>query len=317
MFFNLMGASFQGIMEVFVLGILGYIVIAGVTKNVSLLDLLTKMVIRISLPCLIVSNMVTKFDPGELPYWWIFPLLAVGINLSGAFAAYVYLRADRTVRYRGEFMALVAFQNGIFLPLAFAPVLFGPDKLPVFLNLLFLFNLLNIPTFFILAVWLLKTSTGDGFSVRDMLSPPIIATVLGFSLVLLGWEESVPAWILRPLGLFGSLSIPLSMLFVGGIIVVNLPKAQSADWMEPVKITVLKCLVMPAVASLIVYATKPPEYVALFLILQSVMPSASLTALVAPKGSSQRTIAGAILLSSLVSIVTIPLFMGIYGVLYG
>jgi len=151
-FFKLMFASFHGIMEVFLIGILGYVIVSGLKPGSSFLDYITKIVIRISLPCLVFSNMVTKFDPGEVEYWWVFPLLAVAINISGALLAYCYLFIDRTVKYRGEFMALVAFQNGIFLPLAFGPVLFGPDRLPVFLNLLFLYNLLSIPTFFTLVL---------------------------------------------------------------------------------------------------------------------------------------------------------------------
>ena len=318
MFFKLMLASFHGIMEVFVIGILGYIVISGFKQSSSLLDYLTKIVIRISLPCLIFSNMVTKFNPGEIEFWWIFPLLAVAVNIAGALLAGCYVLIDRTVKFRGEFMALVAFQNGIFLPLAFAPVLFSPDMLPLFLNLLFLYNLLSIPTFFTMAVWMVNSTAGIGFRVKDFFSPPIVVTVLSFLLVLTGWSNIVPDWILRPVGTLGALTTPLSMLFVGGIIVTNLPKAKPDDWMEPVKITGLKCFVLPLMAALIAFIFRPPQHVALFMIMQSVMPSALLTALIAPdEGINQKTIAGAILLTYIVSILTIPIFMGIYGALYG
>ena len=318
MFFELMLASFHGIMEVFVIGILGYIVVAGFKQSSSFLDYLTKIVIRVSLPCLVFSNMVRNFNPREVKYWWVFPLLAVAINFTGALLAGGYVLIDRTVRFRGNFMALVAFQNGIFFPLAFAPVLFGPDKLPVFLNLLFLFNLLSIPLFFIMGVWMVNSAAGIGFRVKDVFSPPIVATVLSFIFVLIGWSNSVPEWVLRPLGTIGSLTTPLSMIFIGGTIVTNFPKARPRDWIEPIKITVLKCFVLPLIASILVFVFKPSEYVALFMILHSVIPSAILIALITPaESSNQRTIAGAILLTYTVSIITIPLFMGIYGALYG
>ena len=318
MFYSLMLASFHGIMEVFVIGILGYIVIAGFKQSSSFLDYLTKIVIRISLPCLIFSNMVTKFNPGEVEFWWVFPLLAVVINIAGALLAGGYVLIDRSVKYRGEFIALVAFQNGIFLPLAFAPVLFGPDELPVFLNLLFLYNLLSIPTFFTLAVWMVNATAGIGFRIKDIFSPPIVVTIISFIIVLTGGSNIVPGWILRPLGTVGALTIPLSMLFVGGIIVTNLPRAKPDDWTEPIKITGLKCFLLPLIASVIAFVFKPPQYVALFMIMQTVMPSALLTALVAPdKGINQKIIAGAILLTYVISILTIPFFMGIYGALYG
>jgi len=284
----------------------------------SFLDFLTKIVIRISLPCLVFSNMVRKFNPGEVAYWWIFPLLAVGITVAGALLAGGYVLVDRKVKNRGEFMALVTFQNGIFLPLAFAPVLFGPDRLSVFLNLLFLFNLLSIPTFFIVGVWMVNFTAGIGFRVKDAFSPPIVATIMSFVFVMTGWSKSTPEWVLQPLELLGSLTTPLSILFVGGIIVTNLTRAKPENWGEPIKITALKSLVMPTIASILVIIFRPPEYVALFMILQSAMPSALLTALIAPhEGVSQKTIAGAVLLTSLLSIITIPLFMSIYSVFYG
>ncbi len=318
MFLKLMLASFHGIMEVFVIGILGYIVISGFRQSSSLLDYLTKIVIRISLPCLIFSNMVTRFNPGEIELWWIFPLLAVAVNIAGALLAGGYVLIDRNVNFRGEFLALVAFQNGIFLPLAFAPVLFDADKLPLFLNLLFLYNFLSIPTFFILGVWLVNSTAGIGFRIKDLFSPPIVATVFSSILVFSGLSNNVPEWILRPVGALGALTTPLSMLFIGGIIVTYLPKARPDDWMEPVKITMLKNFILPLIAVVIVFVFRPPKYVALFIIMQSVMPSALLTALIAPdRGINQKTIAGAILLTYIVSILTIPIFMGIYGALYG
>jgi predicted permease len=116
---------------------------------------------------------------------------------------------------------------------------------------------------------------------------------------------------------FGSLTTPLSTLLVGGIIVTNLPKARPEDWNETLKVTVLKCLVFPILNVLFVWIARPPEWVALFIILESVMPSAMLIAMIASQEESkQRVVAGGILVTSLVSIVTVPLFMGIFGALY-
>ena len=80
----------------------------------------------------------------------------------------------------------------------------------------------------------------------------------------------------------------------------------------------LKCFIFPLLACLFVYIIKPPEYVGFLIILESVMPSALLIALIAPDdGVNHRIIAGAILLTYTASILSIPLFIGVYGVLYG
>ena len=147
-----MGISFHGIMEVLIIGIGGYYLIAGLRKGSSAMDFLSNLVIRLTLPCLVFSNLATNFAPKDIENWWAFPLLAVTINVAGALIARGYVSIDRTVRNRGEFTALVAFQNGTFLPLAFGSVLFGPDRLPHFLNVFFLYSFLQVPTFFTLAV---------------------------------------------------------------------------------------------------------------------------------------------------------------------
>ncbi len=317
MFFQLMLVSFHGIMEVLIIGIGGYLIIAGLKSNVGYMEFLTRLVIRFTLPALVFHNLATKFNPGDIDFWWAFPLIAVLGNVAGAILGWVWASADRTIRNRGEFIALVAFQNAIFLPLAIAPVLFGPDRLPTFLNLIFLYNFLSVPTFFTLAVWLVNSHANFVDRIRGVINPPNVATVLGLLFALTGWGAAIPEWILRPMDAFGSLTTPLSTLLVGGIIITNLPKAKAGDWSEPIKATALKCLIFPILNVLLVWFTRPPEWVALFIILESVMPSALLIALITPPDEAkQRVVAAGILLTSLVSILTVPIFMGIFGALY-
>ena len=317
MFLNLMLVSFHGIMEVLIIGIGGYLIIAGLKSNVGYMDFLTRLIIRFTLPALVFYNLGTKFKPGDIDFWWAFPLLAVVGSVAGTLLGWVWVAVDRKVSNRGEFMALVAFQNGIFLPLAIAPVLFGPDRLPTFMNLIFLYNFLSVPTFFTLAVWLVNSHANITERIRSVVNPPNIATVLGLLFALTGWGAHIPEWIMRPMGAFGALTTPLSTLLVGGIIITNLPKARAGDWSEPIKVTFLKCLVFPVLNVLLVWFTRPPEWVALFIILESVMPSALMIALITPSDETkQRVVAAGILLTSLVSILTVPIFMGFFGEMY-
>ncbi|MFC1508568.1 AEC family transporter [Candidatus Omnitrophota bacterium] len=317
MFFKLMFTTFHGIMEVFLIGIVVYLIMTRLSEGSSYMDFLSKLVVRVTLPCLVFSNLVKNFETGEVRYWWAFPLLAVTINIVGTLIAGGYVLLDRKVEHRGEFMALSAFQNGTFLPLAFAHVLFGPEKLPVFLNVFFLYCLLQIPAFFTIAVWLLNMKTDKKQRINSLLNPPNIATVIGLLVVVIGYAQHVPDIILRPITAIGSITPILATFFVGGIIVANLLKARPSDWGEPIKSTFIKCLVCPAIGSFVVYILRPPEFIALFIIMQSAMPSAILIALVMPQNKTkQQLVAAGILLSSLACIVTLPLFMGIYGALY-
>jgi malate permease and related proteins len=318
LFFKMMLLSFRGISVVFITGIGGYLIISGLKPNRQYMDFISKLIIRIALPCLMFYTLATKFTIEDVEFWWVYPLMAVAINLAGASLAYAYMFFDNTVKRRGEFGVLVAFQNGVFLPLAFAPVFFDSGTLPYFLNILFLYNLLSVPTFFTLAVWMVNRSGGINIRLRDFINPPIVATVLGLIFAIFGWGAYVPEIVIKPIAAMGTLATPLSMFFVGGVIVTNIPKAKAVDWRDSVKITLLKSLAFPLLVCLVVLIVRPPEYVGLLLILESVMPSALMIALIAPDdGVSHKIIAGALLLTYLISIITIPLFMGVYGALYG
>ena len=215
-------------------------------------------------------------------------------------------------------MVMTGFQNGIFLPLAFAPAFFVNGGLDDFLTLLFLFNMLSVPSFFSLGVWMMKNGIGGQFRKKQLLSPPIVATAIGLLFAVAGWTSLLPDRILRIGSTLGSLATPLSIIVVGGIIVTSIPKAKAVEWIEPVKLTVLKSLVFPPLlVTAFVALVRPHQGIGMLLILESAMPSALLIGIVAPKNEKNRTmIAGGILLTHLATILTLPLFMGLYGVIY-
>ena len=317
-FFDLALTSFRSVATVFVTGIIAYLVLAGLDAEKRYMTLVSALLKRVALPCLIFHSLVTGFDTGDVPLWWVYPLAAVGINIVGFALASLYIGIDRSIRFPGEFRALTAFQNGMFLPLAFAPMFFGADALPEFLNRFFLFHLLSVPSFFTFGVWLVNTGKPYRVGIRDLLSLPVVATVVGFLFAVTGLGTHLPGWFLEPVGTVGTLTTPLSMLFVGGVIVTNIPAAKPDDWLEPIKVTVLKTLVFPLITIAALALTHPSRDFGFLIMLQTAMPSAIFVALIAPDdGRNQQIIAGGILVSHLVSIVTIPLFMGLFGLIYG
>jgi len=318
MIFELLRTSFLGITQVLAVGVLGALIIGGLRPSMDAFDVLSRLFVRITLPCLVFSNMAEKFSVDGVSRWWVFPLLGVGLFLAGGLLGFGYSLMDRDVCCRGVFIASLTFHNSILLPLAFAPVLFGPDRLPTFLNLLFLYNILTIPVFFSVGVWMVQTDSAGKFQPLKLLNPPVVATLLGLLFAVTGWHEYVPRWMMSQMKLMGSLSSPLSILIVGGIVVVSFLSVAPRDLKEPVKITVLKSLVLPALATLFVVLFRPSEYVALFIIMGAAMPVGSIIAVIIPRDERiRKMVAGGILLSNLAGIVTIPLFLSVFGVLYG
>ena len=315
---ELMKMTAAGLLEVFVLGILGTLVIAGRRPDPQYMTILSRLTIRTAIPALVFVNLASNFDPGAIPYWWLFPMIAIGLFVISGSSAYVYTRFDPKIPHPRIFVAAAAFHNTLSLPLAIAPALFSGERLETFLTLLFLYNLLAIPAFFSVGQWLIRSSVGKTVGIRRMLSPPLIAAILGIVFAVTGWIDAVPPWIMGPLDVFGALTHPASILIVGGLLVTSIPVTRPYDWRAPVVLTVLKVLAVPLIALGFVYAVRPPPFVALFCLLGSVMPMGSTVAVLCPQEDTpQKLLAGGILLTSLGTIITLPLVMGCYTVLYG
>ena len=317
MFFDIFIISFAGIVRILIISILGATLLGGLRIKQSFLDVLSALFVRITLPCLIFTNMATQFRPCEVDRWWVFPLLGIGHFFMGGLLAYVYVRIDKHINNKEIFISSVAFHNSIVLPLAIAPALFSPDKLDHFYSLLFLYNLLAVPAFFTVGVWLMNSATEARFSLKHFINPPIIATIAGLVVASTGLHAYLPELLMDPLQMFGSLTTPLSMIIVGGIILASIPEARGSDWAGPIEIMTLKSFVLPIIACAVVCVSRPPEYIALFLVLGASMPVGSTLAVICPADiSMQKLVAGGILLTSIASIVAVSVFMSAYTIIY-
>ena len=318
MVLSLMKTTAAGLIEVFVLGILATLVIAGRRPNPQYMAILSRLTIRLAIPALVFVNVASNFDPGTLPFWWIYPLIPIGLFVVSGSAAYGYTRLDSRIPHPRVFIAAATFHNTLSLPLAIAPVLFYGERLDTFLTLLFMYNLLAIPAFFSVGQWLLRSSVGKTVGIRRMISPPLVAAILGIVFAVTGWITVVPGWIMGPLEIFGALTHPASILIVGGLLVTSIPATRPDDWRAPIVLTLLKVFVVPIAAMGFVYMVRPSPFMALLCLMGSVMPMGSTVAVLCPQEESpQKLLAGGILLTSLGTIITLPLVMGFYSLLYG
>ena len=88
MFSELLITSLIGILKVFLIGIIGAAVLGGIRIKQSFLDALSTLFVRITLPCLIFTNMVKQFRPEEVDRWWVFPILGIGLFPQAVFSCH-------------------------------------------------------------------------------------------------------------------------------------------------------------------------------------------------------------------------------------
>ncbi len=226
----------------------------------------------------------------------LMPLLAFGVMLL--------LNPAKDIR--GVYQMLLVFGNVNFMGFPVAQAVYGDQAI-------FYINILHIPftlMIFTYGVRLLRSGTAQGgmrLKLRDVLSPGFIAAVL--SLVFYFLRIRFPALITNALGFVGSMTTPLSMLVIGGMIAGF---GWRELWAEKrlYLLAIIKLGALPllgfAAASLVF---RDPVMVGA-VTLSLAMPSGTLVPMVASQYGSQRqtdVAALGVFITTVLSMVSIPL----------
>jgi malate permease and related proteins len=198
----------------------GYLA-ADVTRTLG------RMVVDITFPALVFTQMLRTVSPSALRGGWWIPLLAaasIGVSLLVGLAMTGVAGARHN---RRTFVFLVGMSNWIYIPLAIATVLYPVDGV----RFVLLYNVGGQLTLWTLNVWVLS---GGGLRREQwkglVANPGVVATLLGIVVAVL-WPAArtlgqVPAagcsWcvlaadpVVTALSMIGDLTIPLSLLVTG------------------------------------------------------------------------------------------------------
>ena len=142
------------------------------------LDILSRLVIEITLPILIFCQLVKDFSFSLYPDWWIFPLLSILITIAGLLVGYLFLGFIRGPQHKMQFLSLVTFQNSGYLPLALVAALLPKDKMDTMFIYLFLFLLGFNLVMWSFGVYMLSFHERKKFELGSLFSPPVVALYL-------------------------------------------------------------------------------------------------------------------------------------------
>ncbi len=258
----------------------------------------TEFVARLSMtlgvPCLIFTALMkTKIDPAALTAVLLASVAAYGVLTVVFWVFVVALRLDRRT-----WLAPLIFGNTGNLGLPLALFAFGEAGLG-FAVVIFAVMVVWSFTF---GIWLVS---GGGSLVRAVKEPAMAATLLGALFLWQGW--TTPLWLTNSLDLIGQMAIPL-MLITLGVAIARLGVDQfgRAFWLSLTRAAV--CLGVALGAGL-AFDLEPVALAVL--ILQITTPVAVTSYLLAEKyGADAGAVAGLVIVSTVMSIVTLPLTLG-------
>ena len=281
-------------------------VLTGETK-----DMLSRVIFNISLPLMLFSNflkldatprlIVNSFTVVSVSFLVILFMLIAGWAFSK-----IYKISTKEIPV---FLTHSMFGNTIFLGFPLIAALYGEEGL-LYASM---FQLVSTIMMWTVGVVVLTHGKGKTWkqSLRKVINPNTIATVAG--LLLFMFSIKLPKIIITPLSELGSANTWLSMLYIGALLVFSdvggILKRKSIYL-----VSFNRLLLIPALIISIFYlfgavgGLTPDKLVASVIILEASMPCMVTVVIMAKEmGSDDRQAAGNVFISTIISILTLPL----------
>jgi predicted permease len=297
-----------GILEIFALFILGgFAFKLGFIRNEDIPRWST-FLIKFLIPLLIFSSLVKNLQVDRIAEFWPLPLAGFGIMVLGALLSYpLILGLKSTVPdIRKTFVHCCTINNCMFLPLILVQNLWGEEALP----LLFLFNLGSSVGVWTIGVGVLGGAVGWKERLKHLLSPSLISILLALLVLFSGLDTFIPALIIKVTANVGATSPPLMMMIIGATLYQNLNGFRQRDiWY----MALVRLALLPVLTILILRAIPLSNEVYNLSAIVALMPVAAMSSILTQHyGGSPQFAARSIVLSTLLSMLSIPAMLWLF-----
>lgn len=280
---------FNVIAPVFCCAIIGYI--WGKSSEDYPTEFVSKLVLNIGAPCLIVSS-IGQVSLSADAFWQMALATAMVLII-------VTLIAVPVIRLQGHsfraFYVSLAFPNVGNLGLPLALFAFGDEGLALAVAY---FMVISIAHFSIgMAV-----ATGEPIKLSTFVSNPIMWAIL-IAVLMVGLSIELPVWLDNSVSLIGQLTIPLMLITLG----VSLASIQVKQWPIGLLYSVLRIFIGGCVAYGVAVFLDLQGVAKAVLILQGIMPVAVFNYLFALKsGKNVEVVASMVMISTLLVVLILP-----------
>lgn len=272
---------------------------------------LTKLIVNVTMPAMILSSVLANDDlPG---LGTILELLGVSlafyaVSILLAFALVRVLRVR--VEERGVYACMLIFTNTGFIGYPVVRAIFGETA--VFYTAVYTIPFNAI--LFTLGVWLLcrdaacqGISANHRFSGKDLVSPALVACLLAVVIALTGFKT--PEFLTECVGMLGDITTPGSLLVIG-FMIAKQPLKQMLGSVRIYLMTALRLVILPVLIFLLFRMVIHDELILGITIVMAGMPCATAIPMFCGEyGGTETTAVQGVFITTLLSMVTIPLLI--------
>lgn len=303
----------QGVLTIVIMISIGYVLTEKKWFNEEISRVFAKLVTNVSLPALMISDLMGSFTKDKLESLskgLMAPFLSIAACYIISVVVSKILKVEKS--REGTFQSMFFNSNTIFIGLPVNLALFGNKSMPYVL----LYYIANTTFFWTLGVYCIsKDNPGEHGSIlskatiKRIVSPPLLGFIAAVILILLKIE--LPPFIMNTCKYLGNLTTPLSMIFIGISIHSVKLKELKID-KDVIGVLAGRFLVCPLMMLIMLLLMPMPELMKKVFIMQSAMPVMTNAPIIAKVyGADSNYAAVMVTLSTILSMITIPIFMAI------
>lgn len=304
--------SIGSILSIVIMVSIGYVLTAKGWFSDESSRLLTKLVISIALPALMVSTILGNLNRNELVHIGkgiIIPILSMTICLI--IAIFVTKIMNIRKEHTGLFISMFFNSNTIFVGLPVNLALFGEKSIPYVL----LYYIANTTFFWTIGVYFIskdgKEKSNEKIfcrkTLRRIISPPLLGYIVAITLVLL--KVHLPNFIMETCTYMGGITTPLSMIFIG-ICIYSVKLKNIKISKDMFGIIAGRFIISPLTVFLITLFIPIPLLMKEVFIIQAAMPVMTNTSIIARDYNGDTEYAAVMtVVTTVLSIIAIPFYM--------
>jgi len=266
------------------------------------------IVVNLTWPCLVIDAMQIPFSEKALiqcGYTFIITSCIFMFAIIIAFGLTWILKTEKEKRYIFAFMLI--FGNTGFMGMPIINAIYGKEAL-FYASIV---EMVQNIFLFTMGIFLIQMSAGlnKKRNIKDIMTPGIFSVIIGFGLFVLDIE--LPSFLGESIGIIGSATTPLAMILLGtkleGIsFFKKIVKRPDTYILSFFKLIIIPCIVM----FFLIFVLKDTSLLANVIIIDFAMPVAACAFIFSERynGLTEFTVES-VILSTTISILTIPLFV--------
>jgi len=304
----------QALLRIFIIIVFAGFLVRKHIVDKKQIDALSRLTVVVLLPSLVFSHTLKYFDPQQLSYWWLLPLLGIGMSFLGLLLAGMVF-FPKAFKHK-NLLAVASMQNAGYLVLPIGKILY-PDNFTAFSLLTFLFILGYNPVLWTLGKHLVtSTETQDtSFDFKRIITPPAVANIISLLLVLLGWQHIFPSILVDSVDFLGQAAIPVAT-FVLGATLGSISFMKLPSLVEIIKVLSVKYMLLPAVVLYLLWLFdigKNYPLLSDFLIIQSAAaPATGLILQVRAYGGDRQKVGAMMLIAYIFCLFALPFWIALW-----